>query len=267
VGKPKPLNLDLEYVFNMINKSYYILVLIVLSACSSEGLNGCLQASGSIIETTFSVSDFTKIQIEGEVSLSIKQGPVQEVVVETGENLLSNVYVAVEGEILIIRDGNTCNLVRDYGITKAYVTAPNITKIQNSSTYDIASDGVLSYPELFLVSDTSGGIENIRKGGDFYLDIDCESLKVRANGQSVFYISGTATKANISFGDEAPRFEGAALQIDELEIFQRSANKMIVNPQNEITGVIRGTGDVISVNEPAIVEVQQFFTGQLIFQD
>jgi hypothetical protein len=76
-----------------------------------------------------------------------------------------------------------------------------------------------------------------------------------------------AAAASIVFTDEAPRFEGAELQIGDLGIFQRSANKMIVNPQNRIVGEIRGTGDVISVNQPPIVEVLQFFTGQLIFQD
>ena len=251
----------------MIKKSYYILVFIICISCSSENLNGCFQASGSIIETTFPVSGFTKIQIEGEVSLIIKQGAVQEVLLETGENLLSNIYVNVEGETLIIRDGNTCNFVRDYGITKVFVTTPNINQLRNSSTYDITSDGILNFPELYLISNTTGGIENVRKGGDFYLSLNCESLMVSANGQSVFYLSGTTINAEIKFTDEAPRFEGAELQISELKIFQRSANKMIVNPQNKISGEIRGTGDVIAVNEPSIVEVQQFFTGQLIFQD
>ena len=251
----------------MIRKSYYILVFIICTACSSENLNGCFQTAGSIIETTFPVSGFTKIQIEGEVSLIIKQGAVEEVVVETGENLLSDVYVGVEGETLIIRDENTCNLVRDYGITKVYVTTPNINQLRNSSTYDITSDGILNFPELTLVSNTTGGIENVRKGGDFYLSLDCENLRVDANGQSVFYLSGIATNAEIRFTDEAPRFEGAELQIGELVVFQRSANKIIVNPQNKISGEIRGTGDVIAVNEPPIVEVEQFFTGQLIFQD
>ncbi len=251
----------------MIKKSYYILVFIICIACSSENANDCFQASGSIIETTFPVSGFTKIRIEGEVSLIIKQGAVQEVLVETGENLLNDVYVGVEGETLVIRDENTCNLVRDYGITKAFVTTPNINELRNSSTYDITSDGILNFLELLLVSDTSEGIENARKGGDFYLSLNCENLAVRANGQSVFYLSGIATTAQIRFTDEAPRFEGAELQIGELTIFQRSANKMIVNPQNKIAGQIRGTGDVISVNEPPVVEVEQFFTGQLIFQD
>jgi RNase P/RNase MRP subunit p29 len=110
----------------MIRKSYYFLVFIICISCSSENINDCFQASGSIMETTFPVSGFTQIQIEGEVSLVVKQGAVQEVVIQTGENLLSDVYVNVEGEILVIRDENTCNLVRDYGITKAFVTTPNI---------------------------------------------------------------------------------------------------------------------------------------------
>jgi RNase P/RNase MRP subunit p29 len=251
----------------MVKKSYYILVFIICIACSSDNANDCIQTSGSIIETTFLVSEFTQIQIEGEVSLVVKQGAVQKVVVETGENLLNDVYVNVEGEALVIRDENTCNLIRDYGITKAFVTTPNINLLRNSSTYDITSDGILNFPELYLVSDTGGAIENVRKGGDFYLSLDCERLIVLANGQSVFYLSGIAEAASIEFLDEAPRFEGAELRIGDLGIFQRSANKMIVNPQNKIVGEIRGTGDVISVNEPSIVEVQQFFTGQLIFQD
>jgi hypothetical protein len=251
----------------MIRKSYYFLVFIICISCSSENINDCFQASGSIMETTFPVSGFTQIQIEGEVSLVVKQGAVQEVVIQTGENLLSDVYVNVEGEILVIRDENTCNLVRDYGITKAFVTTPNINVLRNSSSYDITSEGVLNFPELYLVSNTEGAIENVRKGGDFYLNLDCERLIVEANGQSVFYLSGMAAAASIVFTDEAPRFEGAELQIGDLGIFQRSANKMIVNPQNRIVGEIRGTGDVISVNQPPIVEVLQFFTGQLIFQD
>ena len=37
---------------------------------------------------------------------------------------------------------------------------------------------------------------------------------------------------------------------------------MIVNPQQSISGQIRGTGDVISINEPPIVEVERLYTGQ-----
>ena len=248
-------------------KNYYILLFVLCIACNTKNANDCLQVEGSIIETTFEVDVFTKLRIEGEVTLTIKQGETQVVMIQTGENLLSDISVGLDGETLVIKDGNKCNFFRDYGITKAFVTSPNLTELRNSSSFDIIGDGVLSYPELRLVSNTTGGIEDVTKGGDFMLQIDCEEFRVSANGQSVFYISGMTDKANLIFGDEAPRFEGAELMIGELTVRQRSANKMIVNPQEQITGEIRGTGDIIAVHRPAIVEVETFFTGQLIFQD
>jgi hypothetical protein len=45
-----------------------------------------------------------------------------------------------------------------------------------------------------------------------------------------------------------------------------SGSKMVVNPQQSIIGSIRSTGDVISLNQPPIVDVEEWFTGRLIFQ-
>ena len=42
---------------------------------------------------------------------------------------------------------------------------------------------------------------------------------------------------------------------------------MIINPIESLRGSIRGTGDVISVNRPPIVEVEEYYTGQLLFED
>ena len=266
--RQKPLNLELEYVFNMIKRTSYLLgILFCLIACNSESVGDCFQTEGAIIEKSYDLATFSEIRIVGEVSLVIKQGDVQEVLLETGENLLNDVYVSIEDETLIIKDENKCNLFRDYGLTKATVTVPNLVRIRNSSTYDVHSEGVLQFPELILVSNTSGGIEDVRKGGDFYINVECEELLISANGQSVFYINGHANKATISFTDENPRFEGRNLMVNVLEVSQVSANDMIVNPQEEIFGSIRGTGNVISVHRPEIVDVEEIFTGRLLFQD
>ncbi|MFT4803434.1 MAG: hypothetical protein ACI9YE_000627, partial [Psychroserpens sp.] len=47
----------------------------------------------------------------------------------------------------------------------------------------------------------------------------------------------------------------------------RSSNDMIINAQQSLTGEIRSTGDVIVVNTPLVVDVEQFYTGALIFED
>jgi len=245
----------------------FIGFVLLLISCNSENSWDCIQASGNSVSKEYMVSEFSKIRIEDDVILYLKQGETQSVILETGENLLNDVSVTMEAETLVVKNHNTCNLVREYGLTKIFVTAPNITEIRNSSAYDVIGEGILHFPTLTLVSNSSAGPENIRKSGDFYLNVICDEFRVSANGQSVFYISGNTGKATLSFDDEFPRFEGENFAIDELTVSQRSANKMIVNPQQSIVGKIVATGDIISHNRPPIIDVKELFTGRLIFED
>ena len=250
-----------------MKKLFFIALVFLLLSCDSENAWDCTQAAGDSISKEYNFPEFCKIRIEDDVTLYLKQGNIQQVILETGENLLNDISVSVEGETLVAKNHNSCNLVRDYGITKVYVTAPNISEIRNSSAYDVIGEGVLNFPALTLVSNSTAGPENIRKSGDFILTINCERLNVNANGQSVFYISGNAVTANLTFTDEFPRFEGTNFLIDELTVFQRSANKMIVNPQQSIVGKIMATGDIVSHNRPPLVDVKELFTGRLLFED
>ena len=246
---------------------YILASMVILCACNSENTGDCFQSQGAVVSNVVSLTSFDKIQIEGAVSLFIEQGLTQEVVIETGANLVPDVFVEVIDGTLIIRDTNKCNFVREYGSTIARIKTPNLTLIRNASSYDVRGVGVLEFETLLLVSDTSGGLADPQKRGDFYLNISSTELRVSANGQSAFYLSGNVIDAGISFTDEHPRFEGADLMIDNLNIFQRSANKMIVFPVNSIMGKIVGTGDVIAKNTPPIIDVEQSFTGRLIFED
>ena len=250
-----------------MKKLLLIGLVFLLFSCNSENGWDCVQTAGDSISKEYILSDFSKIRIEDDVTLYLKQGETQQVKLETGENLLSDISVSVEGKSLVVKDQNDCNLVRDYGITKVLVTAPNITEIRNSSAYEVVGEGILNFPNLTLVSNSSAGPETIRKSGDFYLNINSEEFRVIANGQSVFYITGKAEKATLSFEDEMPRFEGKDFIINELTVFQRSANKMIVNPQQSIIGKILATGDIISYNRPQLIDVKELFTGRLLFED
>jgi hypothetical protein len=250
-----------------MKKFLFIGFVFLLFSCDSEDNWDCLQAAGDRISKEYVVSEFSKIRIEDDVTLYLKQGDSTKIILETGENLLSDVSVNVEAETLVVKNHNHCNLVRDYGITKVFVTVPNLTEIRNSSAYDVIGEGVLQFPQLTLVSNTTAGPETIRKSGDFYLNLVCDDFRVSANGQSVFYITGAAEKANLSFADEMPRFEGKDFMINELTVFQRSANKMIVNPQQSIIGKIVATGDIMSHHRPPVVDVKELFTGRLLFVD
>lgn len=243
---------------------YGILFLIV--GCAPSELDDCFKRSGSTITKNFEMPPFSKVRFENDVILNIQQGSTQRVEVTSGSRLFENITVVVEGQTLVIKDENSCNLVRDYEITEVLITTDTLTEIRNSSAYEVRSVGVLSFPSLALLSDSSGGVEGSRKSGDFYLNLDCKEIRVQANGQSVFYMEGKVENAVISFADEFPRFEGAELAIDTLTVFHRGANKMIVRPKNVIQGRIVGVGDVIAVERPPTVNVTEEFTGRLRFQ-
>ena len=245
----------------------YILLLIACFGCSSESAWDCVQTSGTIVRQAVEADFFHKIQIENEVELILRQGSEASITIETGENLLSAVSVSVVDETLIIVNTNTCNLVRDYAPVRAYVTVSNLTQIRNSSIYPVRSEGILAFESLRLLSNTSGTASIARKSGDFYLQLDNEELIISANGRSVFYLDGNVRRGRFVFTDEFPRLEAANLLVDTLQIQQRSANKMIINPQRELRGVIQGVGDVVSHNRPEVVEVEELYTGRLIFLD
>ena len=65
----------------------------------------------------------------------------------------------------------------------------------------------------------------------------------------------------------AGRFEGANLIAQHIIVFHRGSNDMIVNPQQSLSGELRGSGDLISVNTPLSVDVEQYYIGELIFDD
>jgi len=61
--------------------------------------------------------------------------------------------------------------------------------------------------------------------------------------------------------------EAENLVAQNVTLDHRGSNDILVNPQQSLRGVIRGTGDVVSVNRPALVDVEVLYKGQLIFRD
>lgn len=246
-----------------MKKTLYILFTVLLFSCNSENVPDCFQNAGSIIQKEFVVANFDQITVFERIELIVTDAPTQSILVETGEYLMNDIKVYIEDGRLILKNENGCNITRNYGITKVYVSAPNITEIRNSSGLAVRSNGVLNYPSLMLISEDAVVEDAYHTDGDFYVQVNCSSLSVATNNLSKIYINGIVTNLTIGFYSGDSRFEGANLIAQNIIIFQRSSNDMILNPQQSLSGEIRSTGDVFLVNEPPVVDVQVFYTGQL----
>ena len=179
-------------------------------SCNSENASDCFQTTGPIVQEEVSLDAFDKILVNRDVELIVKEGAEQKVVIETGKNLLNDVEAVVIDGKLILSDNNSCNYVRDYGVTKVYVTSPNITEIRSSTQYDISSDGVLTYPTLTILSEDYNAPDTFTVG-NFRLQIDNTSFKVVFNNLSNCYVSGNTTNLNVTFASGVSRFEGRNL--------------------------------------------------------
>ena len=248
-----------------MKKILYICVCVLLFACNSESANDCFQKSGAIITEEIDVASFTKIKVNRDVELILKEGVTQQVIIETGENLLNDVDVSVVGGRLIATENNTCNFVRDYNVTKLYVTSPNITEIISSTQFRISSDGVLTYPSLDILSEDFND-SSIIAVGEVDLKVIAINVKIVGNNLTTFELSGTTENLNVTLAAGDGQFKGANLIANNVTVYHRGTNKLIVNPQSELKGKLVSTGDMISKNHPPIVDVEELYTGRLIFE-
>ncbi|MDX1828819.1 MAG: head GIN domain-containing protein [Lutibacter sp.] len=247
-----------------MKKILYILILIGSISCNSEKAGDCWQTVGEKIQKEFTLDNFTKIVVHDKIELIITEGPTQKVTVETGKNLMPDISVSVVDNQLVLINNNTCNFFRDYGITKVYVTSPNLTEIRNASEQNITSTNTLTYPSLYLRS--SGEKRKYLAIGDFNLTIENDKVRIWSNGIATFHIDGTTNNLDISFSDGDTRFEGKNFKAKNINVTQISSNDMLIYPLESLTGSIHSVGNVISYNHPANVDVDVQNVGQLIFK-
>ncbi len=254
---------DLYRIFIMI--SLLIALLLSTSSCDSEeGLN-CTQAAGTMIEREIEVDFFNKVVVYERTGLIVKQGAVQKVVVKTGENLFNDIDISVEDEQLVIINNNGCNLVRDYGITLIEITVPDLLEIRSSTGEDVVSEGVLGFDDLTLISNDGPEEDFYHSTGNFRLDLQTINLKIETNKLSNFYLTGNVINANLNWDRGDGRLYAKDLIIQNAEIFHRGTSFWELDVKQNISGTINGYGDVFLKSRPVNVNVEETWSGRLIF--
>lgn len=241
-------------------------MVLFLFSCDSEKVPTCIKSSGDIISREIEVPAFEEIMVYERVKLFIEEGEEYKVVVETGKNLIDDVAVEVKDNRLSLRNENSCNLFRDYEVTKIYVTTPNLNWLQNSSGSAIESIGTLTFSEIWLRSFNQERNPDIHTNGDFILDLDVEDLRITNDNISNYYLTGRVNRLDLYFASGDGRLEAGELIAQHVDMLHRGTNKLIINPQKSLKGDIFGFGDVIARNRPPTVRVKEHYTGKLIFE-
>ncbi len=242
---------------------HFILFIFSLFLVSCGLSEDCIKSSGSQEERDITVTPFENIYVHPGIEMIVAQGDSYEVRVEAGGNFIEQISAVVDGNSLVLKDESGCNWVRDYGKTKVYVTAPNIVEIYSNTDQVVRSNGVLRFPLLRLYSmDFFGGVGS----GDFLMEVENQQLVVQSNHVAAFFITGKTDQMLLRIYNGNGRFEGCDFLANEIILFHRGANDLKIHPIETLTGDIYSTGDVISVNQPANVNVIEHYSGTLRFE-
>ena len=243
-----------------------LLIVCLYASCNSENAPDCLQTTGSIVQQTKEVPQFSKIRVNEGIHLVVKQGTTYEVQIQSGKNLINDIEAKVVDDRLILSNNNTCNLFRSYENTTAFVTVPNLIEIRSSTQFDVRSDGVLNFADFTIISEDFADT-TAQSVGNFYLNLNCDEFRLVFNNLSNAFMEGTVGEASIEFESGNGRFEGENLLIENATIFHRGTNDIIINVTNSLQGDIVSTGNIIVVSTPNQVAVSELYRGRLIFRD
>lgn len=250
-----------------MNKIKYNLVLflaILLFSCDSESAWDCIQTPGTGIVYEASLTDFHSITLQGHMDLVIVQDTLTRIQVETRKNLVDNIIFTEKDGMLFIEEKASCDILNDRSYTTVYVYAPKLNSIRNASTGKVSNLGVWRQEHMGLISENH--IEpSYYNNGVFDMNLQVNELNILANGNSFFKLNGAAESAKISFYSGNARLDARTMEIQEIEVYHRGHNHMLVYPVQAIRGEILNTGDVRAYNLPPIVEVEEKYRGRLIF--
>lgn len=240
-------------------------ILLFVLACAEDHAPDCIQKGGSRLSVEYNLDAFNQILVNENIELTIQEGSNYHIKIEAGEHLISDVNFTINEGLLALTDNNQCNWLRSYQPTKITVTTPSLYQIRSNTQYLIRSAGVLSYPDLKLVS------ENFNQDqislGDFDLEINNQSLSVLSNNLSQFFISGHTESLFVGFYSGTTAFFGDHLIAQNITVSHRSSHDIRVHPIQSLSGELRGVGNLISVKTPPVVDVVQLYSGTLIFTD
>ncbi len=172
-----------------------LVVMVFLNACKKENSCDCFKSTGSIVTEKRDIGGFDQIVAEDNMNVFILQDSIFEVLVEAGSNLISNVKTELIGNILFVRNKNTCNWVRSYDQPfNVYIKMPKLKYVTSDGAGDIKSLNTITTDVIDVETKASGNIELI---------VNTTKVISHINGSGDVTLHGSTNEHSCSIGGTA----------------------------------------------------------------
>jgi hypothetical protein len=207
-----------------------------LAAVQAEGIfetGRWISGSGIVKTQARSVPSFTAVQLDGVGEVTVSQGLVQSLAIETDDNILPVVTTEVRGSVLYLgieRGTHVRNLTR----LEFRITMPVVTGLTIAGSGSIHGGTLLRTDELSL---------DIRGSGSVDARLDAGKLRASIGGSGSISVEGTAEKLSVLI-DGSGGYLGRDLRSADAEVHVNGSGDVTVFASRTLSVDVAGSGSV-----------------------
>lgn len=212
----------------------------IIDIDDDDGFFGnCVDGSGPIVTEELFLSDFDGIELSLPGQVILRQGPVQEVIVEGKANIIAELELDVRNGIWTIE---TDRCVEDIDQLTFFITLPHYRFLSIKGSGDIISDEFLQVEDLTL---------RISGSGDMDLGLHADDIDAKVSGSGNFRLEGTADDLELEINGSGD-LHAFNLETDTAFIRISGSGDAEVNVFTHLTVRISGSGDVEYIGDPSL---------------
>ncbi|HET7818581.1 MAG TPA: head GIN domain-containing protein [Bacteroidia bacterium] len=214
----------------------FVILPLFLIKCNKDGTSRCFKGNGSRTTELRKVAAFNSLYVEDNIDVVLKQGPVQEVIVEAGENLIPLIRTEVINNELHIKNDNKCNWARSYkkGNITVHITSPSYNHINDYGSGLISSRDTLTCDSINIYT---------RESGDIDITINTYAFFIQNIGSSDITVKGKTSLFGVFHTGEGFLY-CQDLKADVIWTYSEASGNEYYFPQLELSATINWVGDV-----------------------
>jgi hypothetical protein len=231
---------------------------LVFNGCKKENMCDCIKGTGDIEKEKRAVADFTSIEVNDNIYVTLTQDTVNSLEVEAGKNILPLIKATVDGGMLKVENDNKCNWVRSYKKEiHMYVHVKDLRNITSYSTQNITSTNAISSESIEILNYFNG---------DISVTIDAEKsfTKQMGAGGDITVSGHSGFNYVFSQGYGPVRLEN--LDSDSAMVWQKGTSDIYISVRNTLDVQIDYIGSVYYAGNPVIEQRPSAGSGRLIHE-
>ncbi len=218
-------------------------LLVGLASCHIS-MGPKVKGSGNVVKQSRDISGFTKLDVEGSVTVLLRSGNDFKVEVETDDNIVPYVETRKEGESLVISLKENTSFHNAVGIN-VLIQVPSLKEIDLSGSGAVEGTGQFYDPDKLKLSATGSG--------NITMNIKSPEVGVDIAGSGTIRLGGETRDLDIDIGGSGD-YLGEGLKSENAKVSIGGSGTAKVFASISLKASIAGSGGVYYKGNPNVTK-------------